>query len=105
MINNLIKISCILMLASCVSRQDVEGQLWLFDKLPESACREMPELRQLGVYRVINCKEFPNADRCANGEQDYEVVIPFCSTRIKEFKAAENKYIEQWLKKLGRPKK
>jgi hypothetical protein len=105
MINNLIKISCILMLSSCVSRQEVLGQLWLFDKLPDSVCREMPELKSLGVYRVVSCKQFPNPKECSNGEKDYEAVISYCSKRIIEFKAAEDKYIEQWLKKLGSPKK
>jgi len=93
------------MLASCVSRQEVEGQLWQFDQLPASVCQNVPELKSLGIYRVVSCKQFPNPDRCSNGETEYEAVFSYCSRRIIEFKAAENKYIESWLKKLGRPKK
>ncbi len=94
----------LLFLASCVSRKEVEGQLWLFDKIPDSICKNVEELKYLGVYRVVSCKDFPNPDRCSNGEKEYELAIPYCSNRILKMKAAENHVIEAWLKKLGRPK-
>jgi len=100
----LIKISCILMLSSCVTRKQVEGQLWFHDQLPSNICTQYPFLGQYGISRVLSCKEFPNKDRCSDGELDYEIVLPYCSKRITEFNAAEIKYVKEWLKALGKPK-
>jgi len=94
----------ILLLTGCVSRQQVEGQLWSFDQLPVNLCSDHPELRNKGVYRIVNCKEFYNERECSNGQKDYELAIPYCSSRIKRMRAAEDVYVQQWLNKLGKPK-
>lgn len=101
------KLSSILLLlffAGCVTRKQVEGQLWFHDQLPSSLCKQYPFLGQYGISRVLSCKEFPDKDRCSEGEEDYEIVLPYCSKRITEFNAAEIKYVKEWLKALGKPK-
>lgn len=92
------------LLSACVSRQDVEGQLFFMDKIPSQICVDNPQLKRLGVTRKVSCKDFYNADECSNGELTYIVGVSYCSDRIQRFKAAEDHVIEAWLKKLGRPK-
>lgn len=90
-------------LSGCVSRQEVEGNLWLSDRIPQSLCDKNPQLKSLGVYRVVKCTN-RKVVGCENGEPDYEEVISYCAKRIEQFINAERVYVEKWLKALGRPK-
>jgi len=94
----------LLLLSACVTRQEIEGQLWSFDQIPQEICLAYPQLQREGVYRVVSCKEFYNERQCSGGQKDYELAIPYCSSRIKRMRAAEDVYVQQWLNKLGRPK-
>jgi hypothetical protein len=97
------KLGLVLFLSACVSQQEVRGNLWQHDKVPAEVCEKAPELKVLGIYRVVKC---PNVQvhGCENGEESYEEVISFCASRIEDFLSADKVYVEDWLKKATRPK-
>lgn len=101
-----LSLSILILLTSCVSRQEVEGNIWNMDRLPESICKQYPFLRQYGAFRVISCKgvDISKVPECDGGVDSYDEVIPYCSNRGGQMKAADGKVVEAWLKKLGKPK-
>jgi len=98
-----LSLSILILLTSCVSRQEVEGNIWNMDRIPESLCKQYPFLRQYGAFRVISCKGSKVAE-CDGGVDSYDEVIPYCSNRASLMKAADGVVVEKWLKKLGSPK-
>jgi len=98
-----LSLSLLLILSACVSRQEVEGNIWNMDRIPESICRQYPFLRQYGAFRVISCKGQENIPECDGGVDSYDEVISVCTARFEKMKAADGVVVEKWLKKLGRP--
>ncbi len=96
----------LLLLTSCVSRQEVEGNIWNMDRIPESLCKQYPFLRQYGAFRVISCKgvDVSKVPECDGGVESYDEVVSICTARFEKMKAADGIVVEKWLKKLGSPK-
>jgi hypothetical protein len=99
------RILLLLLFTGCVSRQEVEGNIWNMDRIPESLCKQYPFLRQYGAFREISCKgldikKYPECE----GADSFDETIPYCSNRGGMMKAADGKVVEAWLKKLGKPK-
>lgn len=83
------KFLILFLLCACVTQQEVRGQLYLNDGLPKELCDAHPELKEYGVYRVV---------------EDHEEMLPYCSNRIKEFLSADRVYVEEWLRRATRPR-
>lgn len=92
----------VLFLSNCVTRSQVEGELFFLDQLPSSACAQNPELRTIGIYRVLKCPNQTVAG-CEQGEESYIEGISYCSVRMKEFLSASKVNVESWLKQLSKP--
>lgn len=59
-----------LLLTSCLSRQDVEAEIWLNSGLPPDICAQNPDLSKFGIYRKLDtgkiefisyCQQIPDA--------------------------------------------
>ncbi len=94
----------ILILGSCVSRQDVEGNIWQMDRLPAALCSQYPFLKQYGAFRVVSCKGQESRAECQGNVPSYEEVISICTNRFSNMLAADRVQVEEWLKALGRPR-
>jgi hypothetical protein len=91
-------------LTACISRQEVQGNIWNMDRLPQSLCNQYPFLKQYGAFRVISCKGLESKPECQGGVDSFDEVVPFCSNRFENMLGADRVVVEAWLKKLGRPK-
>lgn len=89
-------------LSACVSRQEVEMDIWINEQIPAAFCT--PELQRYGIYRVVLCKNKPEATNCQNGEESYEEFIPYCSPTVGEYLSMHREDAEKWLEKLTRPR-
>ena len=100
------KVSQILLLGvlvqACVTRQQVESEIYMNDGLPLELCERVPELRQYGIYRVVKCVD--SRPECSHGEEFYDELLPYCSLRIKEFLSADRVQVEKWLNEISKPK-
>ena len=92
-----------LILIGCVSRQEVEGNIWSMDRIPKSICDQNPSLYKYGSFRVISCKG-SSVPECKNGEESYDEVVSYCSARGGKMKSADGAVVDKWLNKLGKPK-
>ena len=89
---------------SCTTREEVEADIWLNDKLPARICGPEGELWNYGVYRKVECKYKPEHKYCQNGEKYFQEFIPYCSNRMKSFLSMDKVDANRWLEKLTRPK-
>lgn len=96
------KLLLLLLLSACVTRQQVEAELWMNDGIPKYICDQKPELYNFGIYRVVPCR--PEVLDCQHGEPSYQEYLPYCSNRIKEFMSADRRNVIDWLAQLTRPR-
>lgn len=94
----------LLLLTACVTRQQVEGNLWNMDRLPENVCKQYPFLQQYGAFRVVSCKGQESLPECQGGVPSYEEVISVCTDRFSRMLSADGVVVEKWLRQLGRPR-
>lgn len=104
-----------LLVSSCVSRTEVEADTWLTERLPEELCERVPEIKQYGIFRVIECKRLDQKDpedferwkRNCEGqspEHTYEEFIPYCSKTAGEHVTMHREDFNKWMEKLTKPK-
>lgn len=94
------QIIILILLVGCVSKKDIEANLWQIDQIPPELCT--PEIQNFGIFRVIDCT--PEIEDCKHGEKTYQEYIPFCSARMKEFLAADKIKVAEWLREITRPR-
>jgi hypothetical protein len=93
------------MLSGCVSRSEVEMDIFIAERVPESVCNQAPQLWDYGIYRVVLCKNRPDSQHCQNGEESFEEFIPYCDKALDEYLAMHREDANRWLEKLTRPRK
>jgi hypothetical protein len=89
----------LLALTACVTRPQVEAELYQNDGIPAAVCDQNPILKGYGVYRVVPCPNL-QVHGCENGETGYQEVIPYCSQRIKTMLSADQVRVVEWLNQL-----
>lgn len=94
----------LLSLSSCVTRQEVQADIWIVERVPESICNQVPELWNYGINRVVLCKNRPTSQFCQHGEPSFEEFIPYCDKAVSEYLAMHHLDTEKWLNQLTRPK-
>lgn len=93
---------CTLLLASCVTRQQITAELWINDGISVEECNRDPMVSRFGVYRVLSCT--PDIPECSNGQKTYQEFISYCAPRIKTMLSADQAQVEAWLNQLSKPK-
>jgi hypothetical protein len=95
-----------LSLGSCVSRVDVEADVWATERLPQELCDRVPDLNKYGIFRVVQCKLVPKHPRCAveNPPLEFEEFIPYCSDTADKHVTMHEEDFNKWMDKLTRPK-
>lgn len=75
---------------SCVRRNEIRAVLWLNLSVPEETCQARPELRDRGIYRLLN-----------DGRYEF---VSFCSPLIKQYFSVFRDDLERILREtLPRP--
>lgn len=79
----------------------VKGDIWLHEKLPDVICNREPELKRIGVYRVITCTATAR-DRglCKKDDKTYEEFVSYCNVAVEKHLAMHQKQFDQWIEKL-----
>lgn len=89
-------------LAGCVSKQEIEANLYQIDRIPAELCTT--EIQKYGIFRVVDCTPQSEVPECKNGAKNYQEYIPFCSERMNEFLAADKIKVAEWLRQITRPR-
>jgi hypothetical protein len=83
----------LLLLTSCISREEVEAEAWLQSGLPANICKEHPELGRYGLYRILNsgqtefqsyCAQIPNTDGTAGTHNAVADYTAFLTKKLQE---------------------
>ena len=101
---SLLILMAILPLSACVTREKVEADIFLNDKIPESLCPVDSNLWHYGIARVVLCKNKPESEFCQNGEESFEQFIPYCDPVIEQYLSMHREDAVKWLDKLTTPK-
>lgn len=92
-----------MLLSGCVTRAEVEMDIFIAERVPESVCNQAPQINNYGIYRVILCKNRPDSQFCQNGEESFEEFIPYCDPAMNEYLSMHREDANKWLEKLTRP--
>lgn len=107
----------LLSLSSCVSREEVEADIWKNESIPAEICEREPELKKLGIFRVVECRNVPDHPRCqpcptdpvdpnCQGTPDsFEEFISYCHWVMDSYLSMHEDDALKWLEKLTKPKK
>ena len=87
-------------LNSCVSRKQVEADLWSHEQLPAALCDRVPELWNYGIFRVVECRPGSTVPECLRGDKTYQEYKPYCDKAIKNTVAMTKADLEKWFKLL-----
>jgi hypothetical protein len=91
-----------LMLSSCVTRQEINAVIFLHEQIPETICDHEPELKKLGVYRIMDCTQnLIDLGICKPGQQRVRERISYCKPGIKNYFGVKDSDLEAILKKAG----
>lgn len=94
----------LVILGACVTRQEVQGDIFKNDGIPASICSKYPEVKKYGIYRVVLCSSKPSSPQCQHGEVKFEEFRPYCSSSIKEYLGVWIPDAERWLGDITVPK-
>jgi hypothetical protein len=94
----------LLLLCSCVSREEVSADIWVNETIPKELCDERPGLWNYGISRVVLCKNRPASEFCQHGETSFEEFIPYCDQAMSSYLSMYREDVAKWLEKLTRPK-
>lgn len=81
----LIRLFALLVLTSCISREEIDAALWNSDRIPVELCEKYPEIKDYGFFRVLN-----------SGNEEF---VSFCSNEAKAYFAMYNKDFEKLVNK------
>jgi len=92
----------LLLLASCISRRDIDAVVWVHDQVPSEICRREPKLEDLGVYRKVNCTpQLVEVGICKPNQRTKVEFVSLCQSEIKQYLSIEKRELEEILKKAG----
>lgn len=57
---------CLGSLPACIKRSQVEAEIWSQTGLPKELCERVPELRQYGLFRVLDGERYEFQGYCVN---------------------------------------
>lgn len=88
----------LLLLLGCVTPIKKTNLLvWKFDTIEEDICASSPDLKYLGIKRVLTCT--PDMESvCKPNMADYEEFIPYCSPEIQSMLAVDGDELYQIIK-------
>lgn len=81
----LIRLFALLVLTSCLTREEIDAALWNSDRIPVEYCEKYPEIKEYGFYRKLN-----------DGNEEF---VSFCSDNAKTYFAMYNKDFEKLVTK------
>ncbi len=93
----------VLLLSGCVTRQQVEADIWLVRSIPANECPTLT--RKHGFFRKVICKSRDQHPLCKNGDDYYVERISFCADRAEKMVAMDINDAEKWLKMLTTPRR
>lgn len=93
-----------LLVSGCVTRQQIEADVYQNDGIPASVCAKYPEIRNYGMYRVVACTSKPQSKQCQHGEKAFEELRPYCGASSRNYLSMLNSDVEKWLNELNKPK-
>lgn len=92
----------LLILSSCISRQEIEAVMWPHDKVPSAICAREPQLENIGIYRKVTCtRELVDVGICAPGQATKTEFVSVCQPEIKQYLSIEKSELDAILKKAG----
>lgn len=87
----------LLPLTSCLSRKEVQAELWEQSGIPVELCDKMPELNQYGIYRKLDSGKVEFLSYCKTVQDENGKMIPavqnYLSVSTKKF----NEFLNQLL--------
>jgi len=95
-------LAILLFLSACVTRQDVEMDIWVAEQIPTEHCTG--EVWKRGIFRVVSCKNKPDHPLCVGGRESYEEFIPYCHPAMNEYLSMHREDANKWLEKLTKPR-
>lgn len=72
-------------LQGCLSRKEVNAELWMESGLPADLCTRFPELMEFGHFRKLNSGKYE--------------VVPYCDPNARDYSAIRNKKLNEWMDK------
>lgn len=110
-----ILLTALIPLSACVTREQVEADIWANDQIPEALCAPDSDLWNYGIARVVECKrldrKIPQQNEWWNlycegkpEDQTFEQFIPYCDPVMQEYLSMHREDATKWLDKLTRPK-
>lgn len=94
----------LLFIMGCVTREQVQADIYLNSGIPADVCARYPEIKKYGMYRIVACSAKPDSTACQHGEQKFKQTRPYCSDSIREYSSMWDQDIEKWLGKATQPK-
>jgi len=93
-------------LFSCVTRVDVEADVWQTERIPQSLCDQVREINDFGIFRVVKCALVPKHPRCAveNPPVEFEEFIPYCSPTADKHVSMHEDDFNKWMDILTKPR-
>ena len=95
----------ILILASlngCVTKQEINAALFVHEQIPETFCKQIPELNKLGVFRIFKCNAaYVEAGICSPGQEMVRERMSYCKPGIKTHFSVKDDELREILKKAG----
>jgi hypothetical protein len=93
----------IFFLGGCTTREQVQADIFKLERVPESICNQSPQLWDYGIFRVVLCKNKPEAIPCKDGAETFEEFIPYCDKASQDYLGMHQDDANKWLSKLTRP--
>lgn len=60
---------CLASLQGCIKRAEVEAEIWSQTGLPKELCDKIPELKQYGLFRILDGDQYELQSYCAEAHR------------------------------------
>lgn len=92
-----------LCIPACVTRQEVQADLYLNSGIPAAVCAQYPAIQRYGMYRLVACSSKPTSAYCQHGEKQFRQTRPYCSPSATSYLSILNSDAEALLNKATTP--
>lgn len=94
----------LMFLMGCVTREQVQADIYLNSGIPADLCAKYPELKRFGMYRIVTCSSKPDSTACQHGEKTFRQTRPYCAGSTPEYLSMWQQDVEKYLGELNKPK-
>lgn len=79
----------------------VKADMWLHEKIPAEICEREPELKKIGVYRVITCTDAARkAGKCGAKDATYDEYVSYCNITVEKHWSMHQTQLDKWIDQL-----